>query len=154
MDGNKFMLTMNVNVKGVWQMVNALKHHFVKQRSGKIINIASVAGRCGYQPETVVYSASKAAVINLTQSQATALGQYNINVNAICPGLVRTPLTERDLHVSGNPTALDDFANEKILLRRVIEPEEIGRAAVFLASSMAKNITGQALNVDGGFCMN
>lgn len=144
-----FDLCYEVNLKGVWQVTGAITPHFQKRREGKVINIASTAGRHG-SGNYPAYHASKAGLINLTQSLAMALGPDNINVNAICPGLVKTPLTEAFCNEGKNPNGLEDYVKEYTLLKRLITPADIGYAAVFFASDDAKNITGQALNVNGG----
>ena len=132
--------------------------HFVERGSGKIVNIASIAGRRG-GAWIAPYNASKAGVISLTQSQAMELGPHNINVNAICPGLIWTDIW----HTIGGASYGDDAAalqerrkrfdttiEKNCPLGREQTPEDIGKAAAFLASQDARNITGQALNVDGG----
>lgn len=149
-----------VNVKGVWAVSQALIPHLKQQSHGKIINIASVAGRRGHSMASA-YCASKAAVISLTQSQAEQLGPYNINVNAVCPGNVWTPLWEEvsknlaDKSGKSTINAQSKFASteESVPLRRSADPCDIGHAVVFFASPQARNITGQCLNVDGGYCM-
>ena len=131
---------------GIWRMVVGLVPHFKTHKSGNIINIASINGRTPWA-DTPAYSASKAAAINLTQSLAINLGSENINVNAVCPGGVMTAMAE---HFSQNKEELlRDIVDERVL-KRVLSPEDIGHAVVFFASSGAKNITGQSLNVDGG----
>ena len=152
--------TYRVNVKGIVNCTESVKPAMTKARAGKIVNIASIAGREG-RPSLPHYSASKAAVINYTQSLANELARYNINVNAVCPGLLWTPMWEQ---VAGRYGADDpqfaDLAPEEIfnsmvkaniLLGRPQTPEDIGEAVAFLVSEDARNITGQALNVDGGF---
>jgi meso-butanediol dehydrogenase / (S,S)-butanediol dehydrogenase / diacetyl reductase len=151
-----------VNLRGAWAVARALIPHFREHRSGKIINIASIAGRRGVM--LPAYSASKAALINMTQSLATILGSDNINVNAVCPGPVWTPAQERALRlavhrgeISAERVNENDFYKsyiESIALRRVATSQDIGFAVAFLASEEARNITGQALNVDGGMVMN
>jgi len=86
--------TCQVNVIGIQNVTAVTSEHMKKRRSGKILNLASIAGREG-RPSLPHYSASKAAVINLTQSMAMELARYNINVNAICPGLLWTPMWEQ-----------------------------------------------------------
>lgn len=149
----EFDITYKVNLKGVWQVSQALISHFKIRQAGKIINVASNAGRQGFAT-VPAYCASKAAVINLTQSLACTLGVDNINVNAVCPGLVKTPMQEkyRDT-VSGGSNYYDGFVQKHTQLKRVVTSADIGHAVVFLASTQAKNITGQALNVDGGHFM-
>jgi meso-butanediol dehydrogenase/(S,S)-butanediol dehydrogenase/diacetyl reductase len=123
-----------VNVKGMNRVTRAVIPYMKERRYGKIINISSQAGRQG-SPDNP-YAISKAGVISLTQGSATELAPYDINVNAICPGILRTPMWER------------------IPLGREQTPEDIGYTAAFLASDYAKNITGQAINVSGGSRMN
>ncbi len=151
-----------VNLKGIWAMSNALVPHFRERGGGKIVNIASIAGRKGGAGLTH-YSASKAGAISLTQSQATALGPSNINVNAVCPGLLWTDMWRSLEAMFGHddtPERVDQRAVfDNVLatscpLRREQTPEDIGMAVAFLASEDARNITGQALNVDGGIEMN
>jgi NAD(P)-dependent dehydrogenase (short-subunit alcohol dehydrogenase family) len=147
-----------VNVKGVWNVIQALLPHFMSQGSGRIINISSGAGRRGL-PDLPAYCASKAALLSLTQSLAVALGPSGINVNAICPGLIRTAMCEQfGALVAGQggvstQEILNDFQGNTPL-RRLQTVGDVGAAVVFLASSHARNITGQALNVDGGYLMN
>jgi NAD(P)-dependent dehydrogenase (short-subunit alcohol dehydrogenase family) len=152
-------LCYQVNLKGVWSVSRALIPHFKTNREGKIINISSTAGRRGSKA-AAPYCASKAAVISLTQAFAGELGSYDINVNAICPGTVRTHLSEHMLRaISGSDDEHQIDQLFKVLvanapLRRLITPEDIGHAVVFLASEHARNITGQSLNVCGGVMMN
>ena len=151
-----------VNVKGVGMVIDAVAPHMKGRRYGKIVNIASVAGRKGTQTSTP-YGASKAGVINVTQAAALDLAPFDINVNAICPGLLWTDMWERiaDRFKIANEESADQTPREifdryvklRTPLGREQTPEDIGNAAVFLASDAAKNITGQSLNVCGGFMM-
>jgi acetoin reductase-like protein len=124
---------------------------------GKIVNFSSISGRHGRALQ-LHYAASKAAVISVTQSAALALAPYNINVNAVCPGVVPTPMWEqidREYgHILGAKPgeAMRDFI-EKIPLKRAGTPEDVAGAVAFLCSSDADYITGQTLNVDGGYEM-
>ncbi len=124
---------------------------------GKIVNVSSVAGRRG-RPLQTHYAASKAAIISLTQSAALALAPYRINVNAVCPGIVPTPMwqqIDRDrgqLFGAQPGEAMASFIRT-VPLRRAATPEDIAGAVAFFCSSDADYITGQALNVDGGFEM-
>ena len=156
-----FDLCHNVNVKGVWAVSQAFIPHFKNNGEGKIVNIASVAGRRGHEFATA-YCASKAAVISLTQSLAAELGPDNINVNAVCPGIIWTPMWEK-IEGMVNETDSEEVINQKETfkaninmtpLRRPQTVDDVGCAVTFLVSSSAKNITGQALNVDGGIVMN
>jgi NAD(P)-dependent dehydrogenase (short-subunit alcohol dehydrogenase family) len=126
---------------------------------GKIVNFSSVAGRSG-RPFDAAYSATKWAVISITQSAAAYLAPYNINVNAVCPGMVITPMWETIDRVQGverqglQPGEWIRKSIEGIPLKRVATPEDIAAAVSFLCSTDADYITGQALNVDGGIEMN
>jgi NAD(P)-dependent dehydrogenase (short-subunit alcohol dehydrogenase family) len=124
---------------------------------GKIVTFSSISGRRG-RPLQVHYAASKAAVISITQSAALALAPYNINVNAVAPGVVPTPMwvqnaRERGADLGIAPeAALQEFV-ERIPLKRAGTPEDVAAAVAFLCSPDADYITGQTLNVDGGFEM-
>ncbi len=151
-----------VNLKGIWTMSGAVIPHFREREAGKIVNIASIAGRKGGRG-LAAYSASKAGAISLTQSLAASLGSHNINVNAICPGLLWTDMwrkLEGLMRGSSAPEVVDEraafdaFLASNCPLRREQTPEDIGNAVAFLVSDLARNITGQALNVDGGIEMN
>lgn len=146
----QFSECFDVNLFGVWRMTQALVPHFKSRRAGKIVNIASINGRVPWA-DTPAYSASKAALINLTQSLAIQLGADNINVNAVCPGGVITAMAEA---LAPDLEAMKGEILGRRLLKRPLLPEDIGHAVVFLASARARNITGQALNVDGGVVMN
>ncbi len=128
------------------------------QSFGKIVNISSIAGRRG-RPLSAHYAASKAAIISITQSAALALAPYNINVNAVCPGIVPTPMwdeIDRDrAHLFGTKPgeAMAAFI-KAVPLKRAASPEDIASVVAFLCSTDADYITGQALNVDGGYEMN
>jgi len=127
------------------------------QSFGKIVNISSISGRRG-RPLSAHYAASKAAVISITQSAALALAPYNINVNAVCPGIVPTPMwdeIDRDrarLFGTKPGEAMAAFI-KTVPLKRASSLEDIASAVAFLCSADADYITGQALNVDGGYEM-
>ena len=152
-----------VNVKGIARMTDVVAEHMKERRYGKIVNIASIAGRQGTLT-SAPYGAAKAGVINLTQYYALELASYSINVNAICPGLLWTPLWERigvrrthdtERYRDLTPRQVfDRVVEERIPLGREQTPDDIGNAVAFLASDQARNITGQALNVSGGSHMN
>ena len=155
--------TFGVNVKGMAIMTEAVIPHMKSAGFGKIVNLASIAGRQG-RPSLPHYSATKAAVINYTQSLANELGRDNINVNAVCPGLLWTPMWEQvgARYVLANPEyegltarqVFDRTVQDIMPLGREQTPGDIGDAIVFLVSEDARNITGQALNVDGGAYLN
>ena len=148
-----------VNVKGAVNATEAVAPVMKRGAGGKIVNIASIAGREG-RPSHPHYSASKSALINYTQSLAIDLGPYNVNVNAVCPGLLWTPMwvqvgeryARRDPAYAGmEPRAVfDRMVSEIIPLRREQTPDDIGDCVAFLVSDDAAAITGQAINVDGG----
>jgi meso-butanediol dehydrogenase/(S,S)-butanediol dehydrogenase/diacetyl reductase len=120
----------------------------MKAAGGAIVNTASVAGiRSGAGGNA--YSASKAAVINFTQTSACDLGQWNIRVNAVCPGLIRTGMT-KGVFDRARELGKESRLGSRCELRRYGRPEEIAAAIAFLASDDASYITGQALPVDGG----
>lgn len=140
-----------VNVKGVFFGTQAAAREMIKQRDGRIINTASVAGKFG-RPMLMAYAASKAAVISITRSAALALAPYQIKVNALCPGVVDTPQWEKsrtDLRAYGD----EGKAIPLSPLGRLGQPEDIAKVAAFLASDGAAYMTGQAINVSGGTCM-
>jgi meso-butanediol dehydrogenase / (S,S)-butanediol dehydrogenase / diacetyl reductase len=144
----------NVNVKGVFLTTRAVVPHMMERRSGSIISISSMVGKEAI-PYFVHYSASKFAVIGLTQGLAKEMAEYDVNVNAVCPGVVRTPLWEPLLdQLSENKGISRDEAwqefVEGIPLGRPQEPEDIGEVVAFLASDRARNMTGQGVNVTGG----
>jgi meso-butanediol dehydrogenase/(S,S)-butanediol dehydrogenase/diacetyl reductase len=160
--GDDFDRCYQVNLQGIRNVSNAVVPHFRERGGGKIVNIASIAGRRG-DNALAPYSASKAAAISLTQSMAFSLGRLDINVNAVCPGLLWTPMWEKlegmfrrdsDPEVVSERAAFDAYIQANCPLRREQTPEDIGHAVVFLVSDEARNITGQALNVDGGIQMN
>jgi NAD(P)-dependent dehydrogenase (short-subunit alcohol dehydrogenase family) len=128
------------------------------QSYGKIVNFSSISGRRGRSVQ-MAYAASKAAIISVTQSAALAFSPYNINVNAVCPGVISTPMwdqidRDRSRLMGAQPgSALKAFV-DKVPLQRAGTPEDVAAAVAFLCSADADYITGQTLNVDGGFEMN
>lgn len=133
---------LDVNVKGVLHCVRAVIPLFKAQKAGKIVNVASLAGEVGGIATAADYVASKAAVIGLTKSLARYLGPYQVNVNAVAPGFIRTSMTEAM-----------QIDVEEIPLRSVGEPEDVAEAICFLASSRSRYITGTTLDVNGGLYM-
>lgn len=144
-----------VNAKGVFFCLQGAARRMIEQGGGRIINMASIAGRGYPGTSNAAYAASKGAVIALTRTAAQQLGRHNITVNAICPGVTRTDLLEQIFATQQETdgisrTEAEARAARPIPLRRINEPEDIAAMAVFLASPGARNITGQAYNVDGG----
>ena len=159
LEGAEWDRTFELNLKSQVFMCRAVVPHFIKQGSGKIVNIGSRLARLIDIPLTV-YSAAKAAVVHYTKHLAAELAPHNINVNAVCPGDVLTPKIEVAFArmAQTNPEAAGktpeelflQVAGPRMAFKRLQTPEDIGRAVVFLASEDARNITGQALYVDGG----
>jgi NAD(P)-dependent dehydrogenase (short-subunit alcohol dehydrogenase family) len=153
--------TLNVNLKGTFLMCQTIGRHMAGRSQGRIVNMASIAGKSG--SETLVpYSTSKGGVILLTQSVARALAPFRINVNAVCPGLVWTPMWRttatwigaHDPRFQGQNLAPEQiYAAVVQAMTPLAEPTttgDIAAAVAFLLSDEARMITGQALNVDGG----
>ena len=137
---------LNVNLKGTFHCTRGVVRHMSKQRYGKIVNIASVVGEMGNAGQAN-YAASKAGVIGFTKTVAREFAQRGINVNAIAPGYIATPMTE----------ALPEKAKEElqrmIPMERLGRPEDVAEAVLFLVSEASSYITGQVLNVNGGIYM-
>ena len=137
---------LNTNLKGAFNFTRALTRPFIKQRSGRIINIASVIGLIGNAGQSN-YAASKAALIGFTKSIARELAPRGITVNAIAPGFIETDMT----------AVLDDKVREEVLgrvpLGRFGSSDDIAHAAVFLAMEPPGYVPGQVLTVDGGMVM-
>ena len=152
----------DVNVKSVFFTCKTIAPHFMERRSGKIVNIASIAGPLS-STTMPSYSVSKMGIVTFTKIVAKDLAPYNVNVNAICPGLLYTDMWKKIGEVirETNPAyagltprqMFERRVEEWIPLKREQTPEDIGHAAVFLVSEEARNITGQALMVDGGVVM-
>jgi 3-oxoacyl-[acyl-carrier protein] reductase len=137
---------LNVNLKGTFNCTKAVVRHMAKQRSGKIVSIASVVGEMGNAGQ-VNYSASKAGVIGLTKTIAREFAQRRINVNAIAPGYIETPMTEV------LPEKVKEELKRLIPMERLGKPEDVAEAVLFLVSEESNYITGQVLNVNGGIYM-
>ncbi len=137
---------LNVNLKGTFNCTKAVVRHMAKQRSGKIVSIASVVGEMGNAGQAN-YSASKAGVIGLTKTIAREFAQRGINVNAIAPGYIETPMTEV------LPEKVKEELKRLIPMERLGKPEDVAEAVLFLVSEESNYITGQVLNVNGGIYM-
>ncbi len=147
---DEFNSMWQVNVKGILHCSRAIVPHMMEKQYGKIVNITSIAGLgTSRLPGNMLYGSTKAAVVILTKRLALELGQYGINVNAIAPGLIRTDMGIGGRNIVEQVEFLKYF-EEKSILRRIGEPEEVANAALFLASDKASFITGQVLTVDGG----
>jgi 2-dehydro-3-deoxy-D-gluconate 5-dehydrogenase len=137
---------LEVNLTGQFLCAQAIGKIMIKQKSGKIINIASVAGLFG-NPSSVAYGASKAGVISITKTMAAEWGKYNINVNAICPGVFATDMTDEFL----NDKDFMQMIKTQVSLSRYAKPEELIGTIIYLASSASDYVTGHALVIDGGW---
>ncbi|WP_254505750.1 3-oxoacyl-[acyl-carrier-protein] reductase [Bacillus altitudinis] len=146
MKENEWDDVININLKGVFNCTKAVTRQMMKQRSGRIINVASVVGVCG-NPGQANYVAAKAGVIGLTKTTAKELASRHITVNAVAPGFISTDMTDK----------LDENVQTEMLkqipLARFGAPEDISNVVVFLASEGAGYITGQTIQVDGGMVM-
>ena len=146
MSEEDFSDVIDVNLKGTFHCIRFASRQMMKQRSGKIINLASVVGISGNAGQ-VNYAASKAGIIGMTKSAAKELASRGITVNAVAPGFIETEMTE----------VLSDKLKEEmrgqIPLARMGQPEDVAKAVAFLASEHASYITGQVLQIDGGMVM-
>ncbi len=137
---------IDVNLKGTFLCTQKFARIMMKQRSGKIINIASIIGQIG-NPGQANYAASKAGIIAFTKSVAKELASRNINVNAVAPGFIKTEMTDK------LPAEIVEKYKAKIPLDRFGIPEDVAEIVLFLASEQANYITGETINVDGGIVM-
>ena len=137
---------LNVNLKGTFNCIKAVSKIMIKQRSGKIINIASIIGIIGNAGQAN-YSASKAGIIVLTKTAAKELASRNINVNAVAPGFIQTEMTAK------LSEELKEKMRQAIPLSRFGTPSDIAKVSLFLAAEESNYITGQTITVDGGMVM-
>ena len=137
---------ININMKGVFLCTKGVTRQMMKQRAGKIVNVASIVGVSG-NPGQANYVAAKAGVIGFTKTAAKELASRNINVNAVAPGFITTDMTE----------VLTDEVKEQMLsvipLGKLGSPQDVARSVLFLLSDDAAYITGQTIHVDGGMVM-
>ena len=138
--------SIDINLLVPLRFCHAVLPHMVKQKYGRVVNIASIAGRQP-RPMAVAYSAAKAGVIAITRSLAVAMAPYNIRVNCVAPSMIDTGLLKQS-----TPEHIEPILKQT-LLHRLSDPEEIARAVLFLASEEASYIDGQTLHVDGGNCL-
>lgn len=146
MESSAWDLVLNVNLKGTFLMTKLVSRYMMRQRRGRIVNIASVSGIAGNAGQAN-YSASKAGVIGLTKTTARELAARGITANAVAPGFIQTDMT------AVLPEAVKEKALVNIPLRRMGQPADIAEAVAFLSSEEAGYITGQVLAVDGGMVM-
>jgi 3-oxoacyl-[acyl-carrier protein] reductase len=146
MTPDDYDMVININLKGVFNGIKAVYPVMMKQRSGKIVSIASVIGLIGNAGQAN-YASSKAGVIALTKTAAKELAGRNVTVNAVAPGYIRTAMTDK----------LADNVKEEMLkmipLKRMGQPEDVAKAVLFLSSEDSDYITGQTITVDGGMVM-
>jgi len=145
---------VDVNLKGTYLCCSSVLPHMVERRSGKIINIASIAALYP-TAQQAPYCAAKAGVIALTRSLAYEYAGSNINVNVICPGIVRTPIWEKALDDLSARTGDDKeliFSRhvERIPLKRAQTPDDIANAVIFLSSDLSKSVTAASISITGG----
>jgi meso-butanediol dehydrogenase / (S,S)-butanediol dehydrogenase / diacetyl reductase len=148
---------MDVNAKGVFLVTREVLRSMVANQEGCVVSIASAAAKGG-GPYLAHYSASKWAVLGLTQSVAREIAYSGVRVNAVCPGTVRTPMQDREVVWEGKlrgmePEAVRQSYINYTPLGRLCEPEDVADVILFLCSERAKFMTGQALNVTGGMVM-
>lgn len=146
MEEKDFDSVINTNLKGTFLMTKAVSRQMLKQRYGRIINMASVVGITGNQGQAN-YSASKAGVIGLTKSFALEVAAKGITVNAVAPGFIETDMTD------AMTDAAIEAAKALIPAKRIGSPEDVAEVIAFLASEQSGYITGQTVCVDGGMCM-
>ncbi|HEV3470161.1 MAG TPA: glucose 1-dehydrogenase [Pyrinomonadaceae bacterium] len=143
MTDEQWARALDVNLTGAFNYLRAAARVFRQRRAGKVVNVASVEafrGRRGLAN----YAASKAGLLSLTRSAAAELGRYDVNVNAVAPGFIRTPLVER------LPEKVRAQALAETALGRLGEPEDVAAAVAFLCSDRARHVTGACLTIDGG----
>ncbi len=145
------------NLTSVYYVTKAFLPSMMEQRSGRIVNVASTAARVG-DKYVAAYTAAKHGVLGLTRSLAAELIEYNITVNAVCPGFVDTPMTQASISNIVRRTGMSEGEARVALEKtnpqgRLITPYEVASVVLFLAQESSKGITGQAINVDGGGVM-
>ena len=146
---------MNVNAKATYFCCQSALRHMLKQRSGCIVNMASIAGKMASTIHHPIYNVSKAAVLAMTKTLALAYASSGIRINAVCPGIIETPMqdvVDREVaRITGQqPAEIRAERMARIPLARIGEPADIAEVVSFLVRPSARYMTGQALNVDGG----
>ena len=150
-----FDYVITSNVRGTFLPIKHVLPTMIAQRSGKIVNIGGSSGLRGYKFRTA-YSSSKWAIRGLTRTIALEVGQHNINVNVVCPGIVETPRMQKLVAEKARVRGWTDDAVyqeyvEEMALERVTTPEDVANAVLFMASDDSRNMTGQEVAVDGGW---
>jgi NAD(P)-dependent dehydrogenase (short-subunit alcohol dehydrogenase family) len=154
-NADDFEMVLRANVIGTFLPIKYTLPHMIKRKSGKIVNIGGTSGLRGYRYRTA-YSASKWAIRGVTRTVALDVGDFNINVNAVCPGIVQTPRMDKLCEEKARKRGwtmeqvyqeyVDDMA-----LKRVTEPQDVANAVLFLASDESRQLTGHEIVVDGGW---
>lgn len=147
---------LDIDLKGVIYGSREALKYMIPKKEGKIINFSSIAAK-NAAPGTSIYGAAKSGVISFSKAIAREVARDNINVNVICPGIIKTPMWKNELKKISNNAELEvqnkifnDLVEKEIPLNRPQEPKDIANLVVFLCSDLAKNITAQDINVDGG----
>ncbi len=143
---------IDINIKGVWNVTKAVAPIMIKNNAGKIVVMSSVTGDMVADPGEAAYATTKSALVGFTKAAARELADYNITVNAICPGYVRTPLVEGMAKQScpEDPESVIKGIADAVPLKRLARPEEIGELAAFLGCYESSYITGAQIVIDGG----
>jgi NAD(P)-dependent dehydrogenase (short-subunit alcohol dehydrogenase family) len=142
---------MGVNLRGVWSCMKFELQVMREQGSGAIVNCSSLGGLVG-GPQRGTYHAAKHGVLGFTKSAALEYATKGIRVNAICPGMIRTPMSDQ-MEAGGQAELLKQMLATYVPMKREGRPEEIANTVLFLCSSAASYITGQSISVDGGWVM-
>jgi NAD(P)-dependent dehydrogenase (short-subunit alcohol dehydrogenase family) len=142
---------MAVNLRGVWSCMKFELQVMREQGSGAIVNCSSLGGLVG-GPQRGTYHAAKHGVLGFTKSTALEYAAKGIRVNAICPGMIRTPMSDQ-MEANGQGELLKQMLEQNVPMKREGRPEEIATTVLFLCSSAASYITGQSISVDGGWVM-
>jgi NAD(P)-dependent dehydrogenase (short-subunit alcohol dehydrogenase family) len=148
-------MVMAVNAKAVYFCCQLALRHMIRQRSGRIVNIASIAGKMASTPYHPVYNVSKAAVLAMTKTLALACASHGVRVNAVCPGVIETPMQERVdrefASITGqSPETIRAERVGRIPIGYVGDPDDVAAVVAFLVGPDSRYMTGQALNVSGG----
>ncbi|GAA0732412.1 SDR family oxidoreductase UcpA [Clostridium oceanicum] len=143
---------IDINIKGTWNVCRAVLPLMVEEKYGKVVIMSSVTGDMVSDKGETAYATTKAALVGLTKSLAREFAEYNITVNAICPGYVKTPMADSIAKQSNekNPNLVIKGIVDGVPLKRLAEPKEIGELAAFLGSDESSYITGTQVVIDGG----
>lgn len=146
---------LQVNLRGTLLMMQGAARLMRERRAGRIVNLSSIAGKGYRHTSNIAYAASKGAIVTMTRIAAARLGADGITVNAVCPGLTRTPLMADWIRRRAAENGVTEEAEQRQMasgsaLGRINTPEDIAAAVLFLAGPAGRNITGQSLNVDAG----